>query len=594
MNIFFGFGSKTQENLTTLDEESTILHENSLFQLDLLNKMKMGIEIKKISTSSNTLLILSKKGKVYAVNEKEGMKQLVFEDEIIDICSGFQHHVVMSNTQVFTWFDLRNDLKEHGQLGRFFTSTSKFEPEPINRSFSYHQIYAGAYTTFIRYKGSLYMCGKCPFLQFGIPIDQEYVELLYEHVNCSGQLLTNPTNETFTFCNLYDYHVCCSVEYAKDKFERFLYQQSRHPTYWYTSVYGRMKVKEVVSSKNNILVHTDCDVVFYISLLKQQRTCFFFRSKTILKLPKKEKITKIIGSETCFFVLFADMSLYKIESQEYFCEKTYEPQFTHLSTFRGRKLISLIPTHGDGFVIAFRDNFAPELFDLFKNKKFVDLQIKKQKIHQMLFSFRLSLPPTIFTKLIEDKFTDKEFQHLILWVYTGLIRDWRIMERVCKYIKMKNVLKKDLRLDMETLAMTQSTMDYNLIVNKKSLKIHKFILQARSELFNTMFQLIDEKDNSVHDYSERSFRAVKIIVYFLYTNQFLVDEFKKEKNLTALFQDLEDAEDFYQMNAKSKFTKKLKKLKKNFQKQLLEEKEKEEEREKKKEKEKEKNKKRRK
>ncbi|KAJ3436109.1 btk-binding protein-related [Anaeramoeba flamelloides] len=559
MNICYAFGTKLKEKFTNLTEE-TIYNENQVFQIDLINKMKMGMKIAKLSASVNTILILTKNGKVYSLNRDKEMEQIKLdgEEKIYHIASGYCHHVVSTESKVYTWFDKVNSIKNHGQLGRSFTTTSKFEPNPIHQEFFFPRVTAAKYNTFVKDQRSwrLFVCGKCKFLEFGLAVDSDKVEFLTEILSYHYQKLPSHLNESFFL--LGNPQIGCCTLSIKKKIIQF-------------NLSLGLSTKQSISfTKNNVLYSKattqEENTLRFIEVSNPGKVLWRYRRINV-KIKNPSKIKKIIGSDYCFFILLEDMSLYKIESLEAY-NKLNLPKAEHICTFQGRKFIDIIPAHGNGFIIIFQDSLAPEVFDLFKKKKLTDLKLRNQKVHKLLFSFRIGLPPNIFIDIIENKLIDKQFQHLLLWIYTGLIRDWDIMQNVFVLLKIKNIFKKDFRIDLNTLAVTDSTKDFNLIVKKKSLKIHKLILTARSELFFSMFELIDENEKSVHDYSERSYRSLKIIIHFLYTNQFLLDEFNKEKDLIKLFQDLEDAQDFYQISVESKFTKKLTKVKIMYQKQL--------------------------
>ncbi|KAJ5071930.1 speckle-type poz protein [Anaeramoeba ignava] len=96
--------------------------------------------------------------------------------------------------------------------------------------------------------------------------------------------------------------------------------------------------------------------------------------------------------------------------------------------------------------------------------------------------------------------------------------------------------------DMKKLYQTESTKDFKIIVEEKEIKIHKFILQARSQLFYSMFENVDDPSNSVHDYSAKSLEAIEVLFEYFYTNEIPDNLPEKIKN------ELEDAFEFYQIS----------------------------------------------
>ncbi|KAJ5075917.1 btb and math domain containing [Anaeramoeba ignava] len=114
-----------------------------------------------------------------------------------------------------------------------------------------------------------------------------------------------------------------------------------------------------------------------------------------------------------------------------------------------------------------------------------------------------------------------------------------------KWIKEKEGIKGILK-DFEKFYQQNETKDFTIIVEEKEIKVHKLILQIRSELFKGMFLSVNDLSNQVHDYSEKSFETIQQLIYFLYNDK--IDETKITKENIEEFTDLKD---FYQLNQKS-------------------------------------------
>eukprot|EP01156_Anaeramoeba_ignava_P002304 Anaeramoba_ignava/a218042_19.p1 GENE.a218042_19~~a218042_19.p1 ORF type:complete len:687 (-),score=207.75 a218042_19:59-2119(-) len=96
--------------------------------------------------------------------------------------------------------------------------------------------------------------------------------------------------------------------------------------------------------------------------------------------------------------------------------------------------------------------------------------------------------------------------------------------------------------DMKKLYQTESTKDFKIIVEEREIRIHKFILQARSQLYYSMFENVDDPSNSVHDYSTKSFETIRVLFEYFYTNEIPENLSQKMQN------ELEDVLEYYQLS----------------------------------------------
>ncbi|KAJ5069534.1 cyclin-dependent kinase inhibitor 2c [Anaeramoeba ignava] len=157
----------------------------------------------------------------------------------------------------------------------------------------------------------------------------------------------------------------------------------------------------------------------------------------------------------------------------------------------------------------------------------------------------------LFSKQIEK--IQKEKQEPILneiekqkEIEAGLTYDlFEKTELDLNWIKEKEGIKGILK-DFEAFSQQNSTKDFTIIVEEKQIKVHKLILQIRSELFRGMFLSVNDSSNQVHDYSEKSFETINQLIYFFYNDE--IDETKIAKENIEEFIDLKD---FYQLNQKS-------------------------------------------
>ncbi|KAJ5068309.1 hypothetical protein M0811_12421 [Anaeramoeba ignava] len=110
------------------------------------------------------------------------------------------------------------------------------------------------------------------------------------------------------------------------------------------------------------------------------------------------------------------------------------------------------------------------------------------------------------------------------------------------WIKEKG--RKGIIKDLSKLYQENETKDFKIIIKEKEIKVHKLILITRSELFKGMFQLnVSDTSNQVHDYSKKSFKTIQQLIYFLYHDEFEVNQIPNEEYL--------DLKDYYQLNLNS-------------------------------------------
>ncbi|KAJ5073433.1 ankyrin repeat-containing protein [Anaeramoeba ignava] len=120
-----------------------------------------------------------------------------------------------------------------------------------------------------------------------------------------------------------------------------------------------------------------------------------------------------------------------------------------------------------------------------------------------------------------------------------------------------------LRNDLRKIYENEKTSDFSIIKDDQEIKVHKFVLAARSGLFKGMFISVKDDSCQVNDYSKFSYQTLKALIYYFY-----FDEFEKDLEITdKLIGELIEAKDYYQIDPKSIFDTKIKEFK---QKRILE------------------------
>ncbi|KAJ5080227.1 lissencephaly-1 [Anaeramoeba ignava] len=134
------------------------------------------------------------------------------------------------------------------------------------------------------------------------------------------------------------------------------------------------------------------------------------------------------------------------------------------------------------------------------------------------------------------------------WVYTGRTKNYEAVKTILDDLSIDlspdNQVEKLKHFFIEIYEDDESK-DFTIIVEKKGIKVHKFVLLMRSDLYRGMFLSVSDNSNCVNDYSGKSFNSVQTLVKFLYTN-------KLPKSLSqSIIDDLQDAVDYYQLNENS-------------------------------------------
>ncbi|KAJ5067660.1 cyclin-dependent kinase inhibitor 2c [Anaeramoeba ignava] len=183
----------------------------------------------------------------------------------------------------------------------------------------------------------------------------------------------------------------------------------------------------------------------------------------------------------------------------------------------------------DKFIEKFNHKFIQNKTEIDPNSQFLfsnKIEIENKKKEQELILNQIKNKNEEFKKgLIYDLFKQ-----------TGFDINW---------IKEKEGIKGILK-DFEQFYQQNETKDFTIIVEEKEIKVHKLILQIRSELFKGMFLSVNDPSNQVHDYSKKSFETINQLIYFLYNDK--IDETKLTKENIKEYIDLKD---FYQLNSNS-------------------------------------------
>ncbi|KAJ6241449.1 ada2a-containing complex component 3 [Anaeramoeba flamelloides] len=213
---------------------------------------------------------------------------------------------------------------------------------------------------------------------------------------------------------------------------------------------------------------------------------------------------------------------------------------------------------------------------LFKRVELTDYQINGIKIHRLWVELRMEMSCEELETLLKN-FNKKQTTLFFKWVYTGLDDPENSIINLVQRIGIsrKQFKSKSNRIglvrDLEKLSHHEESKDFSIFVEQKEIKVHRLILQARSELFRGMFISIKDKSTSVKDYTGKTYNSFYLLLKFLYTDKIPNNLIE---NSTKILQELDDAINYYQLNQYSVLSDELELIKQIIQKKKKKKKEK--------------------
>ncbi|KAJ5077376.1 rab/gtpase [Anaeramoeba ignava] len=202
---------------------------------------------------------------------------------------------------------------------------------------------------------------------------------------------------------------------------------------------------------------------------------------------------------------------------------------------------------------------------LFERKEFCDFEIEckddknplnkiKIPVHKLIIQNRLKINENqvkneLYSILSQN--SQKEVDILLKWIYFGkflypddlpIFKEWKNkLSNICE-IEFKIGIELFLK-DLEILMNSEETKDFQIISNNQEIKVHKIILITRSELFREMFNISEDKSNSVHEYSNKKTETIQSLIHFFYTDN--IPKIKKKK----IYEELKECVDYFQLNS---------------------------------------------
>ncbi|KAJ5066605.1 ankyrin repeat-containing protein [Anaeramoeba ignava] len=197
-----------------------------------------------------------------------------------------------------------------------------------------------------------------------------------------------------------------------------------------------------------------------------------------------------------------------------------------------------------------------DFYDLLTQNLF-DYEIRN--IHQETIKFHENLVRTRvgnqnnFNTLIKllKNMTQEEARSILKFLYCGILES-RAKEKLqgvhfeSDWIK-KGRGRKGLLRTLEQLYQHEESKDFVIIAQDVPIRVHRFVLIARTGLYRQMFGSVEKEEKSVSDYSGRSPQAFQALIEYFYTD-------KISNNFPlSIVDELSDACDFFQLSNERRF-----------------------------------------
>ncbi|KAJ5075244.1 ankyrin repeat-containing protein [Anaeramoeba ignava] len=219
-------------------------------------------------------------------------------------------------------------------------------------------------------------------------------------------------------------------------------------------------------------------------------------------------------------------------------------------------------------------SFLEDFQNLFEKHELTDFQISKFPVHRLMIELRTGKKAEQVRETLE-KATENQIMKILRWIYFGRFKRLNSSDTIAKkqeeaetqtiyktqeelqlyqllkQIGIENPNERNIFVDIQKLYYQDDTKDFQIEVEGKNLKVHKLILQARSQLFRQMFISVDDKSNRTKDFSEQTYQNMSLFIKFLYTDRITQQDYEemitKQENLF----DFDFFFDFFQLHPNS-------------------------------------------
>ncbi|KAJ5071568.1 cyclin-dependent kinase inhibitor 2c-related [Anaeramoeba ignava] len=201
-------------------------------------------------------------------------------------------------------------------------------------------------------------------------------------------------------------------------------------------------------------------------------------------------------------------------------------------------------------------SIVEDMKKLFTSQVLTDLEIPTLngniKAHKLILSKRIG--ESLMEKAMEvfEQESKTEVWNFLIFIYSGSYENFMEIKKMAQKIGMKNLnsmfSKASVLKFLKQLYGDDESKDFEISTDEGSIRVHKLIMAARSDLYNGMFLNVEDDSNRVKDYSGRSHKAIFQVIKFIYCDN-LDDDLSQD-----IISELKDVVEYYQFNSNSYFS----------------------------------------
>eukprot|EP01156_Anaeramoeba_ignava_P023584 Anaeramoba_ignava/c21642_g3_i1.p1 GENE.c21642_g3_i1~~c21642_g3_i1.p1 ORF type:complete len:352 (+),score=91.82 c21642_g3_i1:1291-2346(+) len=209
------------------------------------------------------------------------------------------------------------------------------------------------------------------------------------------------------------------------------------------------------------------------------------------------------------------------------------------------------------------DCLLEDMHLLWKRSEFVDINFLcldgSVSIHKLVLRARMSFLSKnqldLFVIKISNFFKNKKtsyVENFARFLYTGFLSDPKILLEIIHLFDSSFVWhfkygKQGLLQDLMQLYYDEDSKDFIILSNNESIRVHKLILVARSDLYRGMFLNVNDPNNRVTDTSNSSSLSLKMLIKYFY-----FDSLDNDISSDSI-QELQELKEFYLLNPRTNF-----------------------------------------
>ncbi|KAJ6241686.1 btk-binding protein-related [Anaeramoeba flamelloides] len=308
-------------------------------------------------------------------------------------------------------------------------------------------------------------------------------------------------------------------------------------------------IKEICCSLNYSIILKNYQV--YLAGKLPIKTNSFSKTKEgFIKFPKlsNEKIDKI-GSIKSFFVTKTIHNKFYFWGTFLKISQQRDVEHCLIRTLPKLRQLQRIEISSSTFKLFFytikpKNTLVADFGKLLKQSDTADLQINKNlKIHKLVIQMRTGMKNENEIRQCFKQVFGEDLRCFLTWLYSSKVLDKVKLAKIAKKFGILNYRKHTLTNGLKKLYTEDHSKDFVINVQNEKVRVHKLVLQTRSQLFRSMFCSISEETKCVSDYTNKSVKSIQVLIKFLYTDQILPQDVDED-----VVEELSEAIYYYQLN----------------------------------------------